>query len=91
MATTHSGNTQSVVNHIQEALTKISGGALENEMVIILYSLTEECSVPAVSRMFSGVEEHPGDIGRVWCVPIWPPYFTAIWEFTLLNEPTHFL
>ena len=41
---------------------------LENEMIIILYSLTKECSVPAVSRNLSGVEELPGDVERGWCV-----------------------
>ena len=43
-------HTYCVVNHIEVALTKTS------EMLIILDSLTEECSIPAVSRKFSGVE-----------------------------------
>ena len=49
-------HTHCVVNHVKGALVKTSDGAFENEMKIILYPLTEECSISAVSRKFGGVE-----------------------------------
>ena len=68
-------------NHIQGALIKISGRALENEMII--YSLSQECSVSAVSRKFSGVEKHSRRCWERLVCPIMASLSHATWEFTL--------
>ena len=45
------------------------------------YLQTKECSVPVESRMFSGGENIPGDVGEVG-VTVAASQSHAIWDFT---------